>query len=408
LKRYLSVTLGILTAIGGYVDVGAIATAGEAGSKYGFGLIWAMLLGTVCIIFLIEMVGRMSAMSDKAYMDILREKFGIKFALLPLASELIANFLLLAAEIGGAAFALYLLTGIPFQIWTAAVALALWLLLWRGSFSLIEDGTSILGLVTLCFLVAAFTLGTPWGAAAKGVVLPSIGSGSPVDYFYIAAGILGAIISPYLLFFYSSGSQEEGWTRRMVRSNRVIAVVGMGFGSVSAISIILVSAVALKPLGIQVGQLQTVGLGLVKAFGIWGVYLFAATLFICCFGAAAEIALALSFEVTQIMGWKYGEDRKPREAAVFNLIFLVYIVGSTLLIGLTGMDPLQLTIFSVVFTALVLPAVVVPFLAAMNDPTYLEDQTNGLFSNVAVLLIVLLTFVLSAVSIPLTILTGGG
>jgi Mn2+/Fe2+ NRAMP family transporter len=408
LKRYLSVTLGILTAIGGYVDVGAIATAGEAGSKYGFGLIWAMLLGTVCIIFLIEMVGRMSAMSDKAYMDILREKFGIKFALLPLASELIANFLLLAAEIGGAAFALYLLTGIPFQIWTAAVALALWLLLWRGSFSLIEDGTSILGLVTLCFLVAAFTLGTPWGAAAKGVVLPSIGSGSPVDYFYIAAGILGAIISPYLLFFYSSGSQEEGWTRRMVRSNRVIAVVGMGFGSVSAISIILVSAVALKPLGIQVGQLQTVGLGLVKAFGIWGVYLFAATLFICCFGAAAEIALALSFEVTQIMGWKYGEDKKPREAAVFNLIFLVYIVGSTLLIGLTGMDPLQLTIFSVVFTALVLPAVVVPFLAVMNDPTYLEDQTNGLFSNVAVLLIVLLTFVLSAVSIPLTILTGGG
>jgi Mn2+/Fe2+ NRAMP family transporter len=408
LKRYLSVTLGILTAIGGYVDVGAIATAGEAGSKYGFGLIWAMLVGTVCIIFLIEMVGRMSAMSDKTYMDILREKFGIKFALLPLASELIANFLLLAAEIGGAAFALYLLTGIPFQIWTAAVALALWLLLWRGSFSLIEDGTSILGLVTLCFLVAAFTLGTPWGAAAKGVVLPSIGSGSPVDYFYIAAGILGAIISPYLLFFYSSGSQEEGWTRRMVRSNRVIAVVGMGFGSVSAISIILVSAVALKPLGIQVGQLQTVGLGLVKAFGIWGVYLFAATLFICCFGAAAEIALALSFEVTQIMGWKYGEDRKPREAAVFNLIFLVYIVGSTLLIGLTGMDPLQLTIFSVVFTALVLPAVVVPFLAVMNDPTYLEDQTNGLFSNVAVLLIVLLTFVLSAVSIPLTILTGGG
>jgi Mn2+/Fe2+ NRAMP family transporter len=182
----------------------------------------------------------------------------------------------------------------------------------------------------------------------------------------------------------------------------------MGFGSVSAISIILVSAVALKPLGIQVGQLQTVSLGLVKAFGIWGVYLFAATLFICCFGAATEIALALSFEVTQIMGWKYGEDRKPRDAAVFNLIFLVYIVGSTLLIGLTGMDPLQLTIFSVVFTALVLPAVVVPFLAVMNDPTYLKDQINGPFSNVAVLLIVLLTFVLSAVSIPLTILTGGG
>src|ERR1043165_7245269 len=93
LKKYLSVTLGILTAIGGYVDIGAIATAGEAGSKFGFSLIWAMLLGTVCIIFLVEMVGRMAAMSDTAYMDILREKFGIKFAIVPLTSELIANFL---------------------------------------------------------------------------------------------------------------------------------------------------------------------------------------------------------------------------------------------------------------------------------------------------------------------------
>jgi Mn2+/Fe2+ NRAMP family transporter len=407
-KRYLSVTLGILTAIGGYVDVGAIATAGEAGSKFGFSLVWVMLLGTICIIFLIEMVGRLAAMSDKAYMDILREKFGIKFALLPLSSELVANFLLLAAEIGGAAFALYLITGLPFQLWTAAVALALWLLLWRGSFSLIEDGTSILGLVTLCFLVAAFTLGTPWHKVAEGVVLPSTGGGSPTEYFYIAAAILGAIISPYLLFFYSSGGEEEGWTRRMVRSNRVIAIVGMAFGSVSAISIILVSAVALRPLGIQVDQLQTVGLGLVAAFGIWGVYLFAATLFICCFGAAAEVALALSFEITQVMGWKYGEDRKPKEASIFNFIFTFYIVASTLLIGLSGIDPLELTIFSVVFTALVLPTVIVPFLAIMNDSAYLRDQTNGWFSNVAVLLIILLTFMLSAVSIPLTILNGGG
>jgi hypothetical protein len=77
----------------------------------------------------------------------------------------------------------------------------------------------------------------------------------------------------------------------------------MGFGSLSAISIILVSPVALKPLGIQVAQLQTVALGLVEAFGMWGVYLFAATLFICCFGAAAEVALALSYEITQMRSW---------------------------------------------------------------------------------------------------------
>jgi Mn2+/Fe2+ NRAMP family transporter len=408
LKKYLGITLGLLTAIGGYVDVGAIATAGEAGSIFGFGLIWAVVLGTACVIFLVEMVGRMAALRDKTYADILREKFGIKFALLPLASELVANFLILAAEIGGAAFALYLVTGISFQVWTFVVAFLLWLFLWRANFSIVEDGTGILGLITLCFLVAAFVLGVPWGRAAEETVLPGIGGGgSAVEYFYIAAGILGAIISPYLLFFYSSGGREEGWTRKSIRSNRIIAIVGMGFGSLSAISIILVSAVALKPLGIQVSQLQTVALGLVEAFGMWGVYLFSATLLICCFGAAAEVALALSYEITQMMGWKYGEEKKPTDAAIFNLIFLTYIVGSTLLIGLTGVDPLQLTIISVIFAALILPAIVVPFLAVMNDSAYLEDKTNGRLSNAIVLLIVLLAFALSATSIPLTILSGG-
>jgi Mn2+/Fe2+ NRAMP family transporter len=367
-----------------------------------------MVLGTICIIFLVEMVGRMGAMGNKAYADILREKFGIKFALLPLASELIANFLLLAAEIGGAAFAFYLVTGVSFRLWTVVVALVLWLLLWRGNFSIIENGTSILGLVALCFLVAAFKLGTPWGQAAEEIVLPSInGSGSPTEYFNIAASILGAIISPYLLFFYSSGSEEEGWTRKMIRSNRVIAVVGMGFGSITAISIILVSAAALQPLGIQAEQLQTVALGLIQAFGIWGVYLFVATLFITCFGAATEIALALSYEITQIMGWKYGEDRKPRNAAIFNLIFPVYIIGSTLLMGLSGIDPVQLTVYATIFTALVLPVVVVPFLAVMNDRTYLKDQTNHWLANSAVLIIIVLAFILSITSIPLTIITGG-
>ena len=408
MRKYLSVTLGILTAIGGYVDVGAIATAGEAGSKFGFGLVWAMLLGTVCIICLVEMVGRMAAVGNKAYPDILREKFGIKFALLPLVSELIANFLILAAEIGGVAFALYLITGVSFQVWAFAVGILLWLLLWRGSFSLIENGTSLLGLVTLCFVVAVFVLGTPWSEATEQTVLPTFGGGRPLEYFYVAASILGAIISPYLLSFYSSGGQEEGWTRGMVRSNRIIAIVGMGFGSGSAIAIILVSAVALKPMGIQVDQLQTVALGLIKAFGIWGVYLFAVTLFICCFGAAVEVALAMSYEVTQIMGWKYGEDKRPKESSIFNLVFLGSIIAGTLLIGLTEMDPLQLTIFSVVFAALILPAIIVPFLAIMNDPAYLKDQTNRWFMNVAVVLITLLAFVLSAVTIPLMVATGGG
>lgn len=75
-----------------------------------------------------------------------------------------------------------------------------------------------------------------------------------------------------------------------------------------------------------------------------------------------------------------------------------------LLIGLTGINPLGLIIVAVTLTALILPIIVVPFLAIMNDPMYLADQTNGPAGNAAVLLVVAIAFVLSATSVPLTLL----
>lgn len=406
--RLSGVALGLLTAIGGFVDVGNIATASEAGSKYGFSLVWAIVLGAVAVVFLIEMVGRLTAVSDRAYADIVREKFGIKFALVPLLADMITNFLLLAAEIGGAGFALYLLTGVSFRIWAVVVGLALLVLLTNARFKVIENGPSILGLVTLSFVAALFTLNTDWSGAARGIITPDTGGGGAVAYFYIATGLVSAVLSPYLLTFYSSGAREEGWTRSMIRQNRVVAAGGMGFGAILTIAILMTAAVALEPRGIEVNQLQTVGLSLVAAFGSAGVYLFAITLFVCSFGAAIELALTLPFEVTQMMGWSYGVDASPVDVPIFALLYAAVPIASTAFIAGSGIDPLQLTLVTMVLIALVLPADVIPFLVIMNDPTYLQDQTNHWVANIAVLLITLMAFTLSVIVLPLTFLAGGG
>jgi Mn2+/Fe2+ NRAMP family transporter len=407
-KRFSGMALGILTAIGGFVDVGNIGTAGQAGSTYGYGLIWAIPLGAVAVIFLIEMVGRLAAVSDKAYADIVREKFGIKFALLPLTADFVANFLLLSAEIGGAGFALYLLTDISFRIWAVVVGFALVALLTNAKFKLIENGPSIFGLVTICFVVAVFTLGTPWKHAGKEMVEPRIGSGGTLDYFFIAAGLTSAVISPYLLSFYSSGAQEEGWTRSMIRKNRFIAAFGMSFGAVLTIAIAMTCAVALHTRNIEVTQLQTIGLALTEAFGRPGVYLFAITLFVCCFGAAIELSLTEAFNITQQVGWKYGVDESPREVPVFSLVYVLMPVLSTIFIAAWGIDPLQLTIVTMVIIALFLPVDIIPFLIVIKDPAYLGYHTNSWVANIAVLLITLMAFVLSVIVLPLTFLTGGG
>ncbi|MDQ3871183.1 MAG: divalent metal cation transporter, partial [Chloroflexota bacterium] len=152
-RDLVSVALGILTSTGGFIDAGAIATAGAAGAKFGLGLVWAMLLATLAIILLVEMSGRLTSVSGKTYADAIRERFGFKFYLLPLSSELIANTLLLAADLGGMSIALSLLTGISWHVLTPVAGLLIFAVVWRAPFGFIENVPSLLGLITLSFWV---------------------------------------------------------------------------------------------------------------------------------------------------------------------------------------------------------------------------------------------------------------
>ena len=405
-KKWLQIALGILTATGGFIDVGAISTAAGAGAEFGLGLVWAMLLGTLAIMLLVEMSGRLAAVSEKTYADGIRERFGFKFYLLPLSSELIANSLLLAADLGGIAIALALFTGIDWHRFVPVAALLVWLVIWRAPFKLIENGPALLGLIALSFWVGVVALGGPSDDLVPTLWRPEVESGRLADYLYLAAAILGAVISPYLLFFYSSGAREEDWSRRSLGVNRATAVIGMGFGSTTAIALILLSAIVLQPRGIAGGTLAEVGLGMAEPLGRVGALLFAGTLLITAFGAALETVLAMGYNVAQGFGWEWGENRRPAEAPRFNLVLLLFLLVA-LGIGLTGIDPLQLALFGSSFTALILPIALAPFLALMNDPEYLGDQTNGRLTNVATIGILVIAFVVAAVSIPLLILTGG-
>ncbi|MEH2463697.1 NRAMP family divalent metal transporter [Nostoc sp.] len=230
MNKIFEIALGIVTSIGGFLDVGAIATAAEAGSTYSFQLIWAFVLGTICVIFLVEMSGRLAAVSKHTLAAAVRERFGFNFYIIPLVAEIAVDFLVLAAEIGGVCIALQLVTGISFQWFALPVAFAIWLLLWKGTFGLIENGISLLGLITLAFVVATFKLHPSLIQLGSGL-LPTVPQQDTAHYLYLAVGILGALISPYLFYFYSSGAVEDKWDEGYLGVNRAVAGLGMGFGS---------------------------------------------------------------------------------------------------------------------------------------------------------------------------------
>ncbi len=405
MKKATQLALGILTGVGGFFDIGNLATGAQAGASFRFQLIWSLLLGTLLVIFLVEMSGRFAAVSRKALPDTIREHFGFTFWLVPFIVLTLVHFLVLGSEIGGVCFALHLITGLPTPVWALPVAILIWLFLWRATFNTIENSTSLLGLVTLAFVVAAFRHHPPAGELLAGA-LPSLPGHDPEKYWFIAVSILGAVLAPYLFYFYSSGAVEDEWDATYIPVNRGISVIGMGFGSVIALGAIVVAAMVLSPRGIQVSDYHQAALMLTDAFPFWGFALFAAAMGVACLGAALEVALSMAYTTAQTFGWNWGEDLDPREDARFSLVYTGAILLSSLLI-LFGVDPLKLTLLTMAVNAAVLPFVAIPFLLLMNDRKLLREHANGWISNAVAVVVVALSFVLAVVSIPLAIVGGG-
>ena len=407
MKKVLGVMLGILTATGGFIDAGAIATAAASGAQFGLGLVWAMVIATLAVIMLVEMSGRLAAVSGKTYADGIRERFGFRFYLVPLTSESIANTLLLAADLGGMAVAMSLFTGISWHLLLPFAAFIVFAVVWRAPFAFIENGPSLLGLVTLTFWVGALVgpAHIDDGLLAT-LTRPEIGSGELAEYLFLAAGILGAIVSPYLMFFYSSGAGEERWSRRSLGQNRMTAVLGMVFGSTTAIALMLLAALYLAPKGILGITLPELGLVMAEPLGKIGMSLFGTALFATTLGGALEASLSTSYNVSQGFGWEWGEDKKPVEAPRFNLLLMAMLVIA-LGVAVVGGDPLTLALLGSAFTALILPISLGPFLVLMNDRSYLGENVNGKLANAGLVLVLLIAFVVAVVSLPLLFLSGG-
>ena len=404
MKKIFQITLGIITSVGGFLEIGSVTTAAQAGAAFGYQLLWAILLGTLCLIFLVEMSGRLSAVSKHTIVDAMRERFGFPFFSIVLAGMVLVAFMVLVAELGGIALSLQILTGIGFPWWALPVSFIVWLVMWKGTFSLIENGASLLGLVTVSFVVAAVKLHPDWGSAANGL-LPSLPDGHKAKYGFIAVSILGASISPYLMYFYSSGAIEDEWDESYIPINRIISGLGMSFGGFLSMGVLIAAALALRPRGIDVDKFEQSALLMTTALPKWGFFLFALSMLSACLGAALEISLAISYFFAQGFGWNWSEDLTPSRDARFSFTYTVIIFLAAVPL-LLGIDPIKVTIMSMALTAATLPLAIVPFLFLMNDPIYLGEHRNGWVSNSVVSIIILISFVLAVISIPLQIMGG--
>jgi len=408
MKKVFAVALGILTAIGGFLDIGDLVMNAVVGSRFGLALAWVVVVGIIGICLFAEMAGRVAVVSGRATFEIIRERLGPRMAGANLTASFFINLMTLTAEIGGVALALQLATDVGRFMWIPVAAFAVWVVIWRVGFQIMENVTGLLGLCLIVFAVAVFLLHPNWGDLAHQATAPvTPEKESAPTYWYFAIALFGAAMTPYEVFFFSSGAVEERWTAKDLGTARLNVMVGFPLGGILSIAIASCAAIVLLPSQIDVTSLSqmvmpvvTAGGKLALAFVIIGIV--AAT-----FGAALETALSGGYILAQFLGWTWGKFRRPAEAARFHVVMFVAIVlGAAVLF--TGVDPIMVTEYSVVFSAIALPLTYLPILIVANDSQYMGAKTNGRLINAfgSVYLVIILAASLAA--IPLMIVTGAG
>src|SRR3989475_7533288 len=404
--KIFQIARGILAAIGRFVDIGDLVFNVSAGATFGYQLLWVVVIGVVGIIVYSEMCGRVATVSGKAVFDAVRERLGFRTGLMALIAAQVVNLMTLTAEIGGVAICLQLLSGLPYRWLILIAGAALAVVVWVTSFDWIERVFGYGGLCLLVFAVAAVKLHPVWGAVGHGFV-PHVPTQSPLLYAYFAVGLLGAAMTPYEVYFYSSGAVEEQWGPKDLGLNKANAMIGYGLGGFLSFALMIVGGALFLGKGIEPEFLSSIALGAEVPLGQIGLLLALVGMLFAVSGAAIDTLFSGAYNLAQFLGWEWGRYRTNRGAPRFTLTWLVLLVLA-LGVVMTGVDPVQLTEFAVIFSAVALPFTYIPIFLVANDRSYMREHVNGRLANVLGLFYLVVIMVIAMTAVPLLILTNAG
>lgn len=391
---------GLLAASAGN-DAGGIATYASAGALYGYGLLWAMVLVTICVGVVQEMSARLGAVTGKGFSDLVRENFSLRATAFILLSLLIANMGIIVSEFVGIAAAAELF-GVSRYIAVPISAVLVWLLITRGSYQRVEQTFLTLSLVFLSYIGAAFLAKPDWGAVLYETVQPQITWST--DYLLLLIALIGTTISPYMQLYVQSSVVEKGVTPHEYRYTRFDVFIGTLFAGLVASFIIIATAATLFPSDRPLESATEAAQALRPVAGPYAELLFGIGLLGASLLAAGVLPLATTYMLSEALGIERGVSHSWDEAPVFNMIFTTLVVLGALFALVPGLPLIQVLIGVYVLNGVLLPISLITVMMLVNNRELMGNQVNGRFYNIFAWTITVVVSLLSLVMIGATVL----
>jgi Mn2+/Fe2+ NRAMP family transporter len=382
-------------------DAGGIAVYTTAGAQFGYTLLWSLIPMTIALYVSEEMCARMGVVTGKGLSDLIREEFGFRSTFFVMIAAFLVDLSNTVAEFAGVAASMQIFH-ISKYISVPLAAIAVWLLVVRGSYRQVEKIFLVACGFYLTYAISAFLAKPDWGYALKQTVIPSAQMNAP--YLLMLIGLIGTTIAPWQFFYMQAGFVEKRVGPRQYKHARMDVLVGSVSCMAIVFFIIVCCAATLHAHGMtDITDAGQAAMALVPLAGKWAGYLFAFGLLNASLFAASILPLSTAHVICEGLGFEAGLDRKLKEAPTFYTLYTLLIVIGAGIIMIPKAPLLKILVLSQVANGVWLPVVLIFILLLINRRDLMGEYTNSLGFNIIAwassILMIILTLILVYVSI---------
>ena len=393
---------GLIAANAGN-DAGGVATYSAVGARYGYDLLWMMVVITVSLIVVQEMAARMGIVTGKGLAELIREQYGPRWSLFSTVSVLFANLGICISEFVGIGAALGL-AHVPPQVSVPIAAVVVWLLVVRGSYKVAERVFVAMTIPFFAYPIAAVLAHPKWSAVGHAIVAPHIQLTSPYLILFVATA--GTTITPFMQLYLQSAVVERGLGPEDLPAERAEVITGSLFANIVAGFIIIATGATLYVHGDHtVNSAADAARALAPFAGRFAELLFGIGLLGASLLAAAILPVTAAHVIAETFGLEKGISRRPREAPVFVGVITVLIAIGAAVAMVPGLPVIKLLVLVQVVNGALLPVTLFFVWRLARNVELMGEYKNGRIFDLLAGLTVVATSGLSIVLLVVT-LTG--
>jgi NRAMP (natural resistance-associated macrophage protein)-like metal ion transporter len=364
-------------------DSAGILTYSQAGAQYGYTLLWTMIPITLALIVVQEMCARMGVVTGKGLSDLIREEFGLRVTVVMMGLLVVVNFFNVISEFIGIAGSLHLFHVSKFFS-VPICAVIVWLLVVRGDYKRVEKIFLVASVVYIAYIFAGVLSQPDWHDALLATVKMPTRSVWTGDYIYMAIGVVGTTIAPWMQFYLQSSIVEKGVRVKDYAASRIDVIVGSFFTDIVAWFIVVACAATLYVHGMGAIQVPSDAADAMRPLaGNYAFVLFAFGLFNASLFAASILPLSTAYTVCEGLGLESGVDKSFKEAPVFYWLYTLLIAGGAIaVLALPDSQLVSTAILSQVLNGILLPIVIILMLLLINRKDLMGEHVNSRLFNV--------------------------